>query len=360
MDRLRRIAVMARTNTVRTFRVPGNVLLMVVVPIVFSLGVGSLFSSMGEGAPDLYIVDEADTVESRAVLDALKEAGYNIHAMIRAEAVTAISSGKRQVVFVLPEDFAFHASEAVRIEVLHAPDYTDGTTEEHVRAVVQAFVEGEKPPQQLTVFETPRGSIEDYSFAGVRSVFGVYLLFAFTALFARGGALHKEREDGTFQRLVAAGIPYGDIVAAHAISIFLVGIVQAVVVLTATGLLGTLWLTGGWLSLILSVASAVFVASGLTLALSGFTRTANQMQALAGLVPTVLAMAGGALMPLAAAPLLLQQSARLNPIYWLMQVLDGGLLYQGLASQVLPMAVSLLIGTLGLVVGVQGWRRLEL
>src|SRR5690606_7697942 len=104
----------------------------------------------------------------------------------------------------------------------------------------------------------------------------------------------------------------------------------------------------------------LFVGSGLAICLSGLTRSATLVQGLSGGVPPLLAMIGGAFFPLEAAPAALQQAARLNPVYWAMELLAEGYIYQGVVSQLMPLTVLVLIGVLGTVIGIQGLRRMEL
>lgn len=46
-------------------------------------------------------------------------------------------------------------------------------------------------------------------------------------------------------------------------------------------------------------------------------------------------------------------------MYWVMDALDAGVMHAGLSAQGLPLAVAGLVGVLGMVIGVQGLRRME-
>lgn len=273
MSTLQRIAVLAGAYTRRTFLFPMNILWMLVIPIVFSLVIGAVFSSPQSGP-----------------------------------------------------------SPAFETEQAHA----------------------------YVVVESPRGREGDAEFARVRSVFGVYIVFALSALMTRGAALHIERDEGTLERVVASGVPYHEVVAAHLTSIFLVGGIQSLVFFGVTGLLGTEWFANGGLAVIPAVIATLFVGSGIAIAATGLIRSAVAIQWLSGGIPGILAMAGGAFFPLEAAPSTLQQLARINPIYWSMEALLGGFIFDGLRSQIVPLSVLLLVGILGIIIGIQGLRRMEL
>lgn len=210
------------------------------------------------------------------------------------------------------------------------------------------------------VYASPRGDTDESGLVRLRMTFAVYMVFAFAALFSRSGALHQEYAEGTLQRTVAGGVAYGEIVAAHVAAVFLVGLVQAAVVVTLTSLLGTPWLMAGWGVLALTIGGTLLVAAGLAIGLSGLTRSATVMQGLSGSLPPLLGMMGGAFFPLEAAPAGLQQAARVNPVYWTMELLAEGYVYRGAAGQMMPLAVLVLIGILGAVIGIQGLRRVEM
>lgn len=212
----------------------------------------------------------------------------------------------------------------------------------------------------LVVYASPRGDTDESGLVRLRMTFAVYTVFAFAALFSRSGALHQEYAEGTLQRTVAGGVAYGEIVAAHVAAVFLVGLVQAAVVVTLTSLLGTPWLMAGWGVLALTIGGTLLVAAGLAIGLSGLTRSATVMQGLSGSLPPLLGMMGGAFFPLEAAPAGLQQAARVNPVYWTMELLAEGYVYRGAAGQMMPLAVLVLIGILGAVIGIQGLRRVEM
>lgn len=229
--------------------------------------------------------------------------------------------------------------------------------------ILAAFFGGQdaqSPATNRVEYETPRGGTDGQGLVKLRITFGIYLVFTLAALFGRGGALHQEHKEGTLQRLVAAGVAYGEIVAAHVATIFLVGAVQAAVFVSITAAVGTPWLSAGWSVLALTLLGTLLVGAGLAVCLSGMTRSAPLMQGLSAGVPPLLAMVGGALFPLEAAPLGLQQAARINPVFWAVELLDEGYVYRGVPGQILPLTVLLLIGVLGAVIGIQGLRRVEL
>lgn len=374
---LRRVVVMAVVNTRRSFSSLTDVLWALIMPVLFSFMVISLFVDGGGGGQAVYVVDEDGTALARSFIDGLGAKAFDVREVRRDEAVAALAEERSDVAVVIPAGFADGVAVGVpALEFLRGRSSStdasingpvDGPTNAAVDAVettaltvAYELATGDALPAIHVVHEAPKAGVSGRELAKVRATFGIYLVFAFSALFARGMTLHNEHQNGTLQRIVAAGVAYGEIVAAHVLTIFLVGVVQAGVVLTLTGLLGTLWLTAGWGVLVVTLLGALFAACGLSVCMSGLTRNAMLIQWLAGGVPTLLAMMGGAFFPLESAPPALQQVARINPIYWVMELFAEGFVYQGVAGQLWPLSVLLLIGVLGAVIGIQGLRRVEL
>lgn len=218
---------------------------------------------------------------------------------------------------------------------------------------------GDQPFGGEIVYETPRGDGNVSDIRSLRAAFSVLLIFSLAALITRGGAIHEERKAGVLSRTIACGIPYRDVVAAHVVAVGITGLIQAALVLLITGVLGFKWLAAGWPAVVVPTAAAVFACVGMAVGVVGFVRKDAQLQLIAGGVPSLLAMLGGAFFPLDGAPSGVQRLVVINPIYWSMEAFDGGFLYLGLASQAGPLAILLLVGVLGMVLGVQGLRRFE-
>lgn len=225
--------------------------------------------------------------------------------------------------------------------------------------IIASWVVGGETTFSGVRMEMPNGRDDIAAFQQLRGIFGIYLIFVLSALIARAGSIHKERLEGQLQRTIGLGVPYHQIVAAHFASVGLIGLIQAVVFLSVTGALGVSWLMAGWWPLVLSVVGMLIASSGLAVGVAGLCRSEGQIALVSGGGPSLLAMLGGAFFPLDVAPANVQRLAVVNPIYWSMQAMDGAYAYQGFGSMATPMAVLLLFGAFGAVIGIQGLRRLE-
>lgn len=158
---------------------------------------------------------------------------------------------------------------------------------------------------------------------------------------------------------MVVGVPLREILAAHAASLILIGLIQAALFVALTGMLGTPWFAAGWSSAALPVLAVIVAAAGISAGIAGLVKNAALLQAVGGGGASMLALLGGAFFPLEVAPAGVQRLALVNPFYWAMEALSGGFVYRGLPSQARPLAVLVLMGAAGFVIGVLGLRRSE-
>ncbi|WP_324716675.1 ABC transporter permease [Carboxydochorda subterranea] len=358
MGVLKRIATMAGWTVLRTSQSVADLVWLVVMPIAFGVIISLILAGAGAVKPPRAVVVNEDGTETvERLIRALATTPFDVQLAGRDEAMKQIAGGHVETALVVPAGFAASiAAGAPRLEVLQAGGSAGGLLVTRAKAIAAALARGEALPETLVAIETPRPTGDASPFTRVRVVFGVYLLFGLTASIQRTAALHRERKAGLLQRVLSTGVPYGEVIAAFMASIFLIGLLQAAVVLAVTGLLGTPWLAAGPGAIALPVLGSLFAGSGLAVALSGFVRSEAQVQLL-GSAPPLLAVLGGAVMPLELTPAGVQKLAVFNPFYWAMEALEGGFVYRGWESQAGPLAVLLLVGVVGMVVGVQALRR---
>jgi ABC-2 type transport system permease protein len=156
-----------------------------------------------------------------------------------------------------------------------------------------------------------RASDEQLSTSGalVAGQAGLFLLFTvgFGVL-----SLVAEREQGTLARLRSMPMPAGLVVAAKALSGFLLGVVSTAVLLT----LGSLFFDvsfGSPVAAAVLVLSAVAAGTSLTFIVARVARTSEQANTVQSIVALVLGIAGGAFFPITASGLA-GRLVDLNPI----------------------------------------------
>jgi len=145
---------------------------------------------------------------------------------------------------------------------------------------------------------------------------GFTVAFAFFLIGAMAGDLHREKEEGTFRRLLSAPIPKQSIIAGKVVAYMAIVFMQ-VVVLAAVGYalfqmpLGSSPLGLGLLTLGLALAAA-----SMGMLIGALTRTKKQAEQVGTVVGFVLLILGGTMFPLFRGTGLMAILSRLTPNAW--------------------------------------------
>jgi ABC-2 type transport system permease protein len=254
------------------------------------------------------------------------------------EAAARVAAGDADVALVVPEGFAAQvmAGNGPAVEVTESAEaglesdivlsVVDGVLAELAAGSVAAAAAAEAgvPQDRLNAVaqrvagQGPaiglvegRASDEQLSTSGalVAGQAGLFLLFTvgFGVL-----SLVAEREQGTLARLRSMPMPAGLVVAAKALSGFLLGVVSTAVLLT----LGSLFFDvsfGSPVATAVLVLSAVAAGTSLTFIVARVARTSEQANTVQSIVALVLGIAGGAFFPITASGLA-GRLVDLNPI----------------------------------------------
>ncbi len=147
------------------------------------------------------------------------------------------------------------------------------------------------------------------------------IMFVFFATQYGALALLAERQDGTLSRLLAAPIPASAILLGGALASLALGFVSMLVLVGATSTFGKAdW--GPPLPVLVLVVSAVVAASGISILLAGFARTAEGAGGVNAIVALILSAIGGVFIPLSQAPELLGRIALITPHAWFLRAID--------------------------------------
>ena len=254
------------------------------------------------------------------------------------EAAARVAAGDSDVALVVPEGFAAQvmAGNGPAVEVTESAEaglesdivlsVVDGVLAELAAGSVAAAAAAEAgvPQDRLNAVaqrvadQGPaiglvegRASDEQLSTSGalVAGQAGLFLLFTvgFGVL-----SLVAEREQGTLARLRSMPMAAGLVVAAKALSGFLLGVVSTAVLLT----LGSLFFDvsfGSPVAAAVLVLSAVAAGTSLTFIVARVARTSEQANTVQSIVALVLGIAGGAFFPITASGLA-GRLVDLNPI----------------------------------------------
>lgn len=165
-------------------------------------------------------------------------------------------------------------------------------------------------------------------------------------------SLLDERKAGTLWRLYASPLRRGQVLAAKAVTSFVLGVASMSVLMVASSLLlGASWGPVGGVALL--IVAGVLAATGVMAAIGAFARTAEQANNAAAAAAVVLGMLGGSFFPVSGA--FLERLQLITPHAWFLRGLSD--LSAGAAVAVRPALALLAIALAGAVVAAALQRR---
>ena len=176
------------------------------------------------------------------------------------------------------------------------------------------------------------------------SVFGIFFIVVPIA-----GSLIREREDGTFLRMVAMPVSCFTLLLGKIISYLLVGSVQFFFILLigkfVLPLLGTPILDTGSapIAVFLIIVSTILAATGYGIMLGTVCRTYEQASMFGPISIVIAGALGGIMVPVYAMPLVMQEISVISPLAWGLNAFYDIFLREGNLGAVFPESILLLV-----------------
>ena len=179
-----------------------------------------------------------------------------------------------------------------------------------------------------------------------------FLLFA---LSASATSMFRERDAGLFQRLLAAPVTRSDILWSKFFYGVILGLVQLVVLFSASGLLFGIEVFPrlGLLAIVCVFAAAACTSFGMLLA--AMAPNAEAANGLATFLIMLMSGIGGAWFPITLMPVFIQQFSKLTLVYWSMEGFSAVLWAGQNLVQILPI-LGVLAGITAAVMALAIWR----
>ncbi|MHB0857674.1 MAG: ABC transporter permease [Anaerolineae bacterium] len=354
---------------------PGEWLLIFLTPLLFIAIMGAVFGG-GGGSPTVavYAVDEDDSVSSREVLDALRNA-ENLEIEVLAERTEAdqlVGRGQRMAALVIPQGFerALSTPVGARLVVLVDPAQSEraamvtglagaALAPFSLAAEVNRAAEGHVevsvggPSERATDYQD---ALSGFMTAAIKSqvatliqdtiaspplrvtlrdahamvtgataprppnlmetlVPGYTLTFAFFLLNTLVLSVSAERAHGTFRRLLSMPTTRTVLLVGKALPFFAVAMLQMALVALVSHLVFDLSLGNAPGALILLAAATSMALVGLGLLISGLARSETSGGGLTSLLTIGMAAVSGSLFPGIRVPLV----EYVTPHYWALQ-----------------------------------------
>lgn len=330
----------------------GTIAAVVTVPEGFQDALRSVFE--GEGAPVDVAIDPARTFERGLIEGLVTAAGFRTLATVFTDpqqSLAMLQNGReslREATDVSPlrrglidsllatgEQLVRDQAESAAAAAGDDPVAQGGADFQPIRVEVHSITDDAERDRSAFEITFPQASA--WGIMGVVMGFGISIV--------------TERSSGTLTRLLMAPISRWHVIGGKALGCFL-GCLSVQVLLFAIGVAFFGIRPHSWPLLGLAVVSGCigFVGVMMLLAVVGRTAAASEGIARASLI--VLALVGGAGVPLMVMPPLMRSLAGVSPFKWLIVALEGALWREfTLADMVLPCGILVGVGVVGFVVG---------
>jgi ABC-2 type transport system permease protein len=293
-------------------------------PLLFALFFGSIMKAGAElDAPrvQVVLVAQAEGAHVAPLARALQDAGLEVRVLSLAAAERAVQTGDAALLIDVPAPERFAAVElgidpARRAEASYAAAV--------LRAVLAQALS--KSPVSIPPLQTRliagTGEAPSSGFALVFPSMIVWGLIGCAAAFSV--ALVSERVSGTLLRLYAAPLGRGVLIGGKALACAL-ACLASVSLLSTVGVLGLDVPIASFGKYVAAVLASVACFVGITQALSVLGRTEQAVAGAGWSTLIVLAMCGGAMVPVSLMPAWLVTASALSPVRWSVVALEGAL-----------------------------------
>jgi ABC-2 type transport system permease protein len=356
---------MAGLNFTEMFRDRGELVSIIVLPLLLTWAFGLSFGSAGGGArvTVVPVVDLDGSRYSAFVVKSLDEPeAYKTEVVSESEARRRVRDGNAPMAVIVPRGFGQNVEHgrATAIETIRDPGSTesqalveivdgvaariatDARAASTAAAAIAMGTGGSYPsnaPDFRTLYteadrfwapeppvgvrlEVVRASATHTSelSAPANTQYSLGFTVFFVTMVALGGAggILEERELGTLRRLLTTAASRTEIIGGKVLGVASTAAFEALV-LVGFGVLvfGVPW-GNAPLAVAIVLGSLVLAATGLGIMMSVLVRTRSQLSALIPVLSTAMAMIGGCYWPLEITPPFMQKAALFTPTGWAM------------------------------------------
>lgn len=321
---------------------PSNIILLFVMPIVFSLIFGSFALDGGGEPPKAVIV--AENCELCGELSGLiaKNPSFTWEYQSEEEARTLVAERKVVAAIVVePQPYErIQAGEAPYRVIMNEPTEDYIVLSQFVRGIVNMVLmqhevvrdTGEaglvQVPHSINatpLIELQQQSYQAYLLKGedqarkasqsTRAI-GFTIMFLMFTLSGTAAVIYNERKDFTWQRLRTTAATFSQIIWGYIGSFWVLGWLQfAVMLLFIYIVYGSTW----GLYLVPFVSLMIFMVVAFSMMLVTLIKSKKQAEALSSIIVVSTCMLGGVYWPLDIVPDMMQKIALVIPQYWMMQ-----------------------------------------
>jgi ABC-2 type transport system permease protein len=365
--------------------------------LVMTAATSGLYGADQSAVPVLVVNEDQGSISTQ-VIDGLKAAkGFNVETewegqtLTLAKAEELITSGKRELAVIFPPDFSqniisdtsasLNSQSGATIQLMLDPSLSQqftgpiiGTlqglvsqalTPVGIEHLLQQVAPGMPPEQQQAIVKqaqqktmsgvsieqiTPPGlAVRQFPNTTQQNVPGYTLFGVFFICQVIGLSFIREKQDGTFRRLLVAPISKTALLIGKLLPYYLVNLVQIVLIFAAgiwiIPLMGFPALNLGTHpeGLVLVSLATAAAASGLGLLVASLVKTPEATGGLGALIAVMMAAIGGCFVPTFVMPQFMQTLSKIVPHAWALQGYQDVLIRGYSAGQVMPEVGALMV-----------------
>lgn len=175
----------------------------------------------------------------------------------------------------------------------------------------ESLEENSKLPMTAIVSEEKNGNL-----GLVQAIAGVAIMMLLFSVAGSGASLLKEKEDGTFRRLLVAPISPSSILYGKMLSTLFIAVLQLSVMFLYSWLVLGLDIFINLPALILMILASAIACSSFGIFMASICKSRKQVESLSTLVILVISALGGSMMPLIFMPEIMHKLAIISVNYW--------------------------------------------
>lgn len=370
---MRKVFMIALLHLKTLFKTPSAIVLMFVMPTMFSLifgGIGSQGTSQDK--PVVLMVAQKD-VSSRSVIDLLSSnEQYTWLEADEKEARESVANQEAIAAVMIPVSITENHElrkplfkivvQRKTQEYLALSSYIEGVG----RTVIQTL---ELAPEEDTLaFNTILEEAAERETAEIRSeiiqkeesksgsvgmlAIGFTIMFMMFGISGAASTILDERIGGTWQRLLTSPTAKAQIMTGYLFSYFMMGAIQLIVLMIVMyWIYGSMW--GNLFYFFPFAALVIITIVGFGLMMASVVKTRQQAGALSAVLIVSTCMLGGVYWPIEIVPEFMQQIAKVVPQSWMIrgfqEIVSGSLYFPAIRnSTIILLIFSLLFFTIGL------------
>jgi len=369
---MHKVFTIIRLRVITMLKSPGGIVIMFVMPFVFSVIFGGISAQETANKPLVLLVADESELSRDTVTLLEQNPQYQWLEVKEAEAREKVKTQEAIAAIIISEDFASKIEQELPIfEVINqrqTQEYValqpilEGVARTIIRShqlasevngielshLLKEISSRDRVKLEREIIQKDGNKGETVSLMSV----GFTIMFMMFGIAGAASTILDEKKEGTWQRVLTTPATKGQIMIGYLVSYFIMGWIQLLVLMIAmSSLFGAVWGNLGYFIPFASIVIVTIVGFGLMMA--GLVKTSQQAGALSTVLIVSSCMIGGVYWPLDIVPEVMQQIAKAVPQSWMMsglrEIISGSLHTDSLVKAVFVLlGFNLLFYSLGL------------